>query len=86
MAQKNEDFIQFSGVAISEDSLQPVPYCSIIDNQTKRGTISDYFGYFSFVAKKGDTIIFSSIGYKKSRFTIPDTLTTNKYSLIHIMY
>ena len=85
-AQNNEDYIQFSGVVIAEDSLQPVPYCSIIDKQTKRGTISDYFGYFSFVAKKGDTIIFSSIGYKKSSFSIPDTLTTNKYSLIHIMY
>jgi hypothetical protein len=86
LAQNDEDYIQFSGVVIAEDSLQPVPYCSIIDKQTKRGTISDYFGYFSFVAKKGDTIIFSSIGYKKSSFSIPDTLTTNKYSLIHIMY
>ena len=85
LAQNDEDYIQFSGVVIAEDSLQPVPYCSIIDKQTKRGTISDYFGYFSFVAKKGDTIIFSSIGYKKSSFSIPDTLTTNKYlSLIHI--
>ena len=66
--------------------MQPVPYCSITDKITKRGTISDYFGYFSFVAKKSDTIIFSSVGYKKSSFTIPDTLTTNKYSLIHVMY
>ncbi|GIR60438.1 MAG: hypothetical protein CM15mP65_30190 [Crocinitomicaceae bacterium] len=39
--------IQFSGVVISQDSLQPVPYCSIIDKKTKRGTTSDYFGYFS---------------------------------------
>ena len=59
------NLIQFSGVVVSQDSLQPVPYCSIIDKKTKRGTTSDYFGYFSFVASKGDTINFSCIGYKK---------------------
>ena len=85
-AQNNNVFIQFSGVVISQDSLLPVPYCSVINKETKRGTISDYFGYFSFVAQRGDTLVFSSIGFKKSSFTIPDTLTTNKYSLIQIMY
>jgi len=84
--QDKGEFVQFSGIVVSEDSLQPVPYCTIIDNQTKRGTTSDYFGYFSFVAKKGDSIIFSSVGYKKNSFSIPDTLTSNKYSLIQIMY
>ncbi|MEC8460526.1 MAG: carboxypeptidase-like regulatory domain-containing protein, partial [Bacteroidota bacterium] len=80
------NLIQFSGVVISQDSLQPVPYCSIIDKKTKRGTTSDYFGYFSFVANKGDTINFSCIGYKKTSFVIPDTLTTNKYSLIQVLF
>tara|TARA_B100001287_G_scaffold2743_1_gene2121 strand:- start:5890 stop:6522 length:633 start_codon:yes stop_codon:yes gene_type:complete len=84
--QHKSEFVQFSGIVVSEDSLNPVPYCTIIDNQTKRGTTSDYFGYFSFVAKKGDSIIFSSVGYKKNSFSIPDTLTSNKYSLIQIMY
>ena len=85
-AQNNDNYIQFSGIVVSEDSLQPVPYCSIIDKVTRRGTTSDYFGYYSFVAGKGDTIIFSSIGYKKNEFIIPDTLTSNKYSLIQVLY
>lgn len=80
------NLIQFSGVVVSQDSLQPVPYCSIIDKKTKRGTTSDYFGYFSFVASKGDTINFSCIGYKKTSFVIPDTLSTNKYSLIQVLF
>ena len=81
-----KDLIQFSGVVIYSDSLKPVPYCSIIDVATSRGTTSDHFGYFSFVAREGDTLKFSSVGYKKSKFVIPDTLTTNKYSLIQLMY
>ena len=80
------NLIQFSGVVVSQDSLQPVPYCNIIDKKTKRGTTSDYFGYFSFVASKGDTINFSCVGYKKTSFVIPDTLSTNKYSLIQVLF
>ena len=83
---KSKDLIQFSGVVISSDSLKPVPYCNIIDVATSRGTTSDYFGYFSFVARKGDTLKFSSVGYKKAQFVIPDSLTTTKYSLIQLMY
>ena len=48
--------------------------------------ITDFFGYFSFVAKPNDVIRFSSVGYKNAEFIIPDTLTTNKYSLIQIMF
>ncbi len=81
---QDDDLIQFSGVVIG-DSLEPVPYCTVIDQVTKRGTVSDYYGYFSFVAHKGDSIRFSSVGFKTSYYVIPDTLKENKYSLIHIL-
>lgn len=77
--------IQFSGVVVEGDSLRPVPYTSIIVKKSNRGTISDYFGYFSFVAQLGDTIEFSAIGYTSAGFIIPDTLSTNKYSLIQVL-
>lgn len=85
--QKNSgrDLIQFSGVVIEGDSLRPVPYASIIVKKSNRGTVSDYFGYFSFVAQKLDTIEFSAIGYNDAVFVIPDSLTTNKYSLIQVL-
>lgn len=79
------ELIQFSGIIVSGDSLFPVPYVNVYDKASHRGTVSDYYGYFSFVAKKLDTIVFSSVGYKKSYFIIPDTLTTNRYSMIHMM-
>ena len=79
-------YIQFSGIVVTQDSLKPLPYCTVIDKSTRRGTITDFFGYFSFVAKANDVIKFSSVGYKNAEFIIPDTLTTNKYSLIQIMF
>ena len=51
-----EDLVQFTGVVVTGDSLKPVPYTHIIDRTRNRGTISDYYGYFSFVAQRGDTI------------------------------
>ncbi len=85
-AQTNEQkLVQFSGVIVNGDSLKPVPYANIIVKQTHRGTMSDYFGFFSFVAHAGDTIVFSALGYKKARFIIPDSLSDSKYSLIQVL-
>ncbi len=81
----NEDLIQFSGVVITGDSLSPVPFTNVVVEQNGKGTMTDYYGYFSFVAQKGDSILFSAVGYKRNRFVIPDTLSKNKYSLIQIM-
>jgi hypothetical protein len=82
---KTRSVIQFSGVIVERDSLKPVSYAALIVKNTKRGSISDYYGYFSFAAQVSDTIDFSAIGYKKARFIIPDTLSTNRYSLIQLM-
>lgn len=82
---KPNHLIQFSGVVVEGDSLRPVPYASIMVKNSYRGTVSDYFGYFSFVAQKGDTMEFSAIGYRDAVYVIPDTLTTNKYSLIQVL-
>jgi hypothetical protein len=77
--------IQFSGIIVEGDSLRPIPYTSIIVKNSNRGTVSDYFGYFSFVAQESDTIEFSAIGFNSAVFVIPDTLSTSKYSLIQVL-
>ncbi len=77
--------VQFSGVIVTGDSLRPIPFVSIVIKDSYRGTISDYNGFFSFVAQLQDTIEFSAIGFKKGTYIIPDTLSTDRYSLIKIM-
>ena len=84
-AQENSDLIQLSGVTISRDSLFPVPFTTVMVKNANRGTTSDYYGYFSFVAKKGDTLIFSSIGYRKAEFIVSDSLLGDRYSLIQTL-
>ena len=85
-AQMGErELIQFSGVVITGDSLTPVPFVNIVIKNSFRGTISDYFGYFSFVAQENDTIVFSAVGFKKGQFLIPDSLSADRYSLIQLL-
>jgi hypothetical protein len=77
--------IQFSGVILDGDSLQPVPFTTIIVMQRHTGTTADANGIFSFAAQEGDSIHFTSVGFKDAYFVIPDTMSTNKYSLIQLM-
>ena len=81
----NGNLVQFSGMTITADSLNPVPYTKIVDIVSHRGTTTDINGYFSFVAHKKDTVIFTALGYKPATFIIPDTITKQRYSLIQLM-
>ncbi len=80
-----KQLIQFSGVVVTSDSLSPVPFATILVKNTSRGTTSDYYGYFSFVAKPHDTLIFSSVSFKNSEFIVPDSLPGDRFSLIQSM-
>jgi len=80
-----KNLVQFSGAVVTGDSLHPVAFTHIIDHNINFGTVSDYYGYFSFVARKGDTISFSAIGFKKAKFVIPDTIRNNRYTMFQVM-
>ncbi|MCX6268501.1 MAG: carboxypeptidase-like regulatory domain-containing protein [Bacteroidetes bacterium] len=82
---ENSNLVQFSGIIITADSLNPVSYTKIVDICSHRGTTSDVNGYFSFVAHKKDTVVFTALGYKPASFVIPDTITKQRYSLIQLL-
>ena len=86
LAQNNEPrLIQLSGVVLSSDSLERMPFTSIYDKTTRRGTVSDYYGYFSMVTRPGDTLIFNYLGYKPGSYVVPDTLSEFGYALIQLL-
>ncbi|HNX07854.1 MAG TPA: carboxypeptidase-like regulatory domain-containing protein [Bacteroidales bacterium] len=77
--------IQFSGIVVTADSLKPIPFVNILIKDTWRGTVTDLYGFFSFVAHPKDVVVFNALGYKTVFYTIPDTLTINRYSLIQVL-
>ncbi|MBK7965958.1 MAG: carboxypeptidase-like regulatory domain-containing protein [Bacteroidetes bacterium] len=84
-AVRDKSLIQFSGVVVSADSLQPIPFTNVIIRNARRGTITDFYGFFSFVAMKGDTLDFQYLGFKTNSFIIPDSLIEQHYSIIQVL-
>ena len=58
-----DKYIQISGVVL-DDSLQPLPFVSIMLKGTRSGTVSDFYGFFTIVARAGDEMQFFSINHK----------------------
>jgi hypothetical protein len=84
LAKDSTHYLQVTGIVIS-DSMYRIPYVRIIDINTKRGVIADYYGYFAIVAHPGDTLLFSSLGYKKKYYVISDTTKLESFSLVQIL-
>ena len=82
---KQEKLVQLSGVVVSSDSLQEMPYAAVYNKTVRRGTIADIYGFFSLVVQPGDTILFRYYGHKPSSYIVPDTLSESRYSIIHMM-
>ncbi|HRH70744.1 MAG TPA: carboxypeptidase-like regulatory domain-containing protein [Flavobacteriales bacterium] len=81
---KPPPLVQFSGVVVT-DSLVPVPFARIVVRNTYRSTMSDVYGFFSFVAQEGDTLLFNAVGFKRSQYVVPTDLGEEKFSMIHVM-
>ena len=85
---KDSTLIQFSGLVLdgTTEELLPVPFTNVYSQQeVRRGTSTDFNGFFTLVAEKGETIIFSAVGYKTIEFMVPDTLTDKRYSVVQLM-
>jgi hypothetical protein len=83
-AQKPErPLIQFTGIVHNADSISIiVPYVSIVNTSNQNQVnISNYKGYFSFVAHEQDTIRFSCVGYAPITVVIPSNIISKSYTL-----
>ena len=90
VAQETEQdsLVHLSGLVLdgTTNELLPIPYANVyVQEESKRGDYTDFKGYFTLVAKKGETVVFSTIGYKTVEFVVPDTLKDNRYSIVQLM-
>ena len=83
-AQKPErPLVQFTGIVHNADSTNViVPYVSITNVSYKNlVNLSNYEGYFSFVAHEQDTILFSCVGYAPITVVIPANVVSKSYTI-----
>lgn len=87
-AQSNElKVIQFSGKVVTEENnmMVGIPYAAVSVLGKHRGTFTDFDGFFSIVVRTDETLVFSILGFKDAFFNVPDTLTTDRYTIFQIM-
>jgi len=82
--QNGEDLVQFSGMVVdgTGERMYPIPYATIFIKNDGRGTYANLEGFFSIVTHKGDTIVFSALGYDDATFVVPDSLDEEQYSIV----
>ena len=83
--QPEKKLIQLSGITKTE-LLEPLPFVSILNKTTRKGSITDQAGRFSIVVEPKDTVIFASLGFKRTGLIIPDTITGSFVSTDIILY
>lgn len=85
--QNGEVLVQFSGMVLdgSDNQLLPIPYATVLIKDDGRGTYANLEGFFSLVTHKGDTVIFSALGFDDYTYVVPDTLKEDKYSIVALM-
>lgn len=78
--QKKKKPIQISGLVMTADSVpQFMPYVNIVVKKRGMGTTTSTEGFFSFAVLPGDSIQFTSIGFKKELLVVPDSLNDEEY-------
>ncbi len=77
--------IQFSGYALTADSLMGVPFAHITVMNRGRVATAGPDGFFSFAARLGDTLFFTCIGYKPTYYILPKVMDGDKFSVIQMM-
>ncbi|MCB0698054.1 MAG: carboxypeptidase-like regulatory domain-containing protein [Chitinophagaceae bacterium] len=82
---EEEKIVQINGVTMTADSLRAVPGAVIMLKNNYRGTISNELGVFSIVAHKGDTLVFTELGFRPKEFIIPHEIDGHYFSMVQLM-
>jgi hypothetical protein len=81
LAQGRPDPIYLSGVVIDGSTSESVPNVHLYIPKAGRGTASNGEGFFMLPTMPGDSIILSSIGYKKRYYIVPKS-KSESYSVV----
>ncbi len=77
--------LAITGVILDMENRAPIPSVNIQIKGTVFGTSSDINGHFTLIIQRTDTLVFTSVGYEKSYFTLDAKLQKSQYTLVQLM-
>jgi hypothetical protein len=72
-AAQEKRLVQLTGT-VKNELLQTMPFAHILVLDSYRGAITNNFGNFSVVVEESDSVLISSVGYKRKYIQIPENL------------
>lgn len=84
-SSNQNDIVQVTGVVLTADSQYVIPHVAVEVKNKNRRDVSSYQGVFSIACIKGDTLVFSSVGYKQKQFVVPTNIEGKFYSMTQLM-
>lgn len=84
---QQKPLIQLSGMVLTDvnGEPKPLPFAEVGILNTSRSSYADSKGFFSLAAQTGDTLVFQYIGYKSGQYIVPDTLSSDRYTVFQIL-
>ena len=79
---QSQHLIKVAGRVIERQTREPVPSIHIYTKSLKQGTVTNEQGRFIVSINRGDTLIFSSIGFDKYRFHLHPDDTRSFYEVV----
>lgn len=80
-----DSLVEVSGVTLTADSSLVIPNVNIMIQGKSRGTMSNDEGVFSIVVFKGETLVFSAVGFKTRKVTVPASLAGHHFGVAQLM-
>ncbi len=74
------ELVQVSGVVISRDTAHmSIPFATVYNKNLKLGTYSNIDGFYTIIARPGDSILVTCVGYLEEVFAVPNIITNNSW-------
>ncbi|MEL7006156.1 MAG: carboxypeptidase-like regulatory domain-containing protein, partial [Bacteroidota bacterium] len=70
--EEDHRVVQLTGVVFGKDSTRVVPGVHVYTPKAGRGTTTNPYGFFSLPVLEGDSIVFSSVGFQKAHYIVPE--------------
>lgn len=88
-AQENtlegKKILQLTGVIFTPDSSSVIPGVHVYVPTAGRGTTTNPYGFFSMPVLEGDSVIFSSVGFKRQYYIVPEYKDKESLRLVFTM-
>jgi hypothetical protein len=84
-AQNFDNLVQVDGVVMTSDSLRYISYATVMVKNQNRGVECSNSGVFSIVCYKGDTLVFTNLGFRRKEVVIPKQVEGIYYNVVALM-